>query len=84
MSNLNKRLEKLTGMNEFPKFNLYDKVYAGNPPSSAIKSKGYSYSGIIIARFYTTKNKLRYVVEADHVEYEEILHIFSEEQLSLR
>jgi len=54
------------------KFKVTDKVY---------KPKGYSFDGIIVAVFTTTKGEIRVVAE---LEGNGMLHIFSESQLELR
>lgn len=44
------------------------------------KRKGYVYEGIVVAKFHTSENKLRFVVEeADSG----MLHIFNADQLEL-
>ena len=43
-----------------------------------IKGTGYSYSGIVVGKYYTLTNKLRYVVELG---YTPLQHIFSPLQL---
>lgn len=45
------------------------------------KVDGYRYPGEVRCVFTTRKGKTRYVVEATGKEYEEMLHIFSREQL---
>lgn len=45
--------------------------------------KTYEYPGVIVGFAYTTKGKIRYDVEATGPGYEEMLHIFSEEELEL-
>ncbi len=57
------------------KFQIGDKVE---------KITGYKYPGIVVSVFVTTEKKLRYVVEADHRDFEGMLHIYSPEQLQLR
>jgi hypothetical protein len=54
------------------KFKLNDKVK---------KPKGYSFDGIIVAIFTTTKGEIRIVAE---LENNGMLHIFNENQLELR
>ena len=54
------------------KFKVGDKIY---------KPKGYSFPGTVVSVFKTTKGKIRIVAELDN---NEILHIFSESQLSHR
>mgnify|MGYP003825161743 CR=1 FL=1 len=45
------------------------------------KPKGYSFDGVVVSVFKTTKDETRIVAELD---YNGILHIFSESQLELR
>jgi hypothetical protein len=54
------------------KFKLNDKVR---------KPKGYSFDGIVVAIFTTTKGEIRIVAE---LENNGMLHIFNENQLELR
>jgi hypothetical protein len=51
------------------KFKVGDKVY---------KPKGYSFPGVVVSVFLTTKNEVRYVVELEELG---LLHIFNGEQL---
>lgn len=43
-----------------------------------VKTKGYNYDGIIVGKYFTFDNDLRYVVE---LAYTPLQHIFSPEQL---
>lgn len=52
--------------------------YEGNEVE---KRKGYRFPGVVVARFYTTAGKLRYVVECTAPETSGMLHIFNGEQL---
>ncbi len=45
-----------------------------------IKIKGYNYNGIIVGKYFTFDNDLRYVVE---LAYTPLQHIFSPNQLRL-
>jgi hypothetical protein len=54
------------------KFKVNDKVK---------KPKGYSFDGIVVAIFTTTKGEIRIVAE---LENNGMLHIFNENQLELR
>ena len=48
------------------------------------KRAGYAYPGIIVSVFTTRAGATRYVVEADHPEFEGMLHIFNGDQLEPR
>jgi hypothetical protein len=58
-----------------PAFKIGDRV---------AKRQGYLFPGYIVAVFYTTNSKLRYVVEAASPDFSGMLHIFNEDQLELR
>lgn len=45
------------------------------------KVSGYSYPGVVVAAFVTTRGETRYVVECTAVGVEGMLHIFNEAQL---
>lgn len=47
------------------------------------KLDGYSFPGVVVARFKTTAGKIRYVVEAkgSNDDFKGMLHIFNEDQL---
>jgi hypothetical protein len=53
-------------------FHLYQRVR---------KKIGYKYPGIIVSIFRTTKGHVRFVVEADHFDFEGMLHIYSGAQI---
>lgn len=55
-----------------------DKFILGD---SVEKITGYKWPGIIVAKFYTTDDKLRFVVECTVAEVRGALHIYSEEQI---
>ena len=46
------------------------------------KVKGYKYPGTVVAVFKTLRGEKRFVVEATGKEYQGMLHIFNEEQLT--
>jgi len=48
------------------------------------KVKGYSFNGVIVASFLTTKRELRYVCELEGVNGAGMLHIFSHSQIEPR
>lgn len=47
------------------------------------KVKGYSWPGVVVAKFETLNGKLRYVVECTVPEVAGALHIYSPEQLEI-
>ena len=48
------------------------------------KRAGYEYPGIIVSVFTTRAGAVRYVVEADHLGFAGLLHIFNRDQLEPR
>jgi hypothetical protein len=54
------------------KFEIGDRVY---------KTKGYEFDGIILSVFKNTRGQTRLAVE---LEYNGMIHIFTEDQLELR
>ena len=86
MLNARERLEQITGMREFPQFYLLDKVIAYPKIDNAldlIDQANHPFWGIMVSRFYTMDDHLRYVVESDRSS-KGTLRIFCEEQLELR
>jgi hypothetical protein len=45
------------------------------------KILGYKFPGVVVAKFRTTRGDLRYVVEAVHIDFDGMLHIYAPEQL---
>lgn len=45
------------------------------------KRNGYRYPGFIDSRYRTRAGLIRYDVEADHPDFEGMIHIFAEDQL---
>lgn len=58
-----------------------DDFYEGNEVE---KASGYRFPGVVVARFFTTAGKKRYVVECTAPETAGMLHIFNGEQLQDR
>jgi hypothetical protein len=59
----------------FPPAGLWDRVR---------KRGGNEYPGVIASVFTTLAGAVRYVVEADHLSFAGMLHIYKEEQLEPR
>lgn len=58
---------------------MYDEVFEVG--DKVQKKAGYKWPGVVISKFWTLDDKLRYVVECTVPEVQGALHIYSPEQL---